>query len=68
MKERSQSSIKETMRNIGLDSDIAEKINKGAGLTNNDASNFARDNRNLVSLTAEQESKLLKYIVNKIPK
>ncbi|WP_246545284.1 glycoside hydrolase family protein [Photorhabdus hainanensis] len=63
MKERSQSSIKETMRNIGLDSDIAEKISKGAGLTNNDASNFARDNRNLVSLTAEQETKLLKYIV-----
>ncbi|MEE3664819.1 glycoside hydrolase family protein [Brenneria sp. g21c3] len=63
MKKRSPESIKNTMISIGLDARTAEKISKAAGLQNNQASEFATNNQNMVKLTEEQETQRLRVTV-----
>jgi len=63
MKGRSEQSIKAKMIEIGLDSLTAEKISKAAGLQDDKASQFVKDNATLVRLTDEQETNLLRATV-----
>lgn len=63
MKERSADSINAKMIEIGLDTIIAEKISKAAGLKDDQANQFVADNARLVRLTAEQETNLLRATV-----
>ncbi len=63
MKNRSSESIKNTMISIGLNVETAEKISKASGLQNSQASEFAKNNHNLVRLTEAQETQLLRVTV-----
>lgn len=63
MKERSEESIKDTMLKIGLTPQVAEKVSKASHLSHKKAENFAKTNKYLVKLTAEQETALLKVTV-----
>jgi hypothetical protein len=63
MKERSASQIANDLKSIGVASDSAEKASAGAGLKHAEADDFADDNHDLLSLTQEQQVKLLKQIV-----
>jgi GH24 family phage-related lysozyme (muramidase) len=51
------------MIEIGLDSVTAEKISKAAGLHDDKASQFVKDNATLVRLTDDQETNLLRATV-----
>ena len=66
MKERSAEAITADMIAIGINRDTAQKIAKGAGLTDTTtptAAQFAKSNRGLVTLRREQEIGLLRHIV-----
>ena len=63
MKGRSQSAITHDMTAIGLAQAVAGKIAAAAGLHGAKAQAFADDNEDLVSLTAGQETGLLKLII-----
>ncbi|WP_261134500.1 pesticin C-terminus-like muramidase [Serratia entomophila] len=63
MKARSIDSIKKIMIAIGLDSTTADKISAAAGLQQQQAKDFSKENHNLVALTDTQETELLKFIV-----
>ncbi|WP_230965277.1 glycoside hydrolase family protein [Burkholderia pseudomultivorans] len=63
MKGRSEAEITADMKAIGLPDETASGIAKAAGKEGADANNFARNNRNLVNLTHEQEVGLLRHTV-----
>jgi len=63
MKERVSPSIVTDMIAIGIDSSSAQKIGEAAGKQGSDAQKFALENKNLVNLSQEQETKLLANIV-----
>lgn len=60
MKERSAASVKSQLLALGLSNDVAEKASAGAGKSGHDARAFAKDNKYLIDLTAEQEKQLLR--------
>jgi GH24 family phage-related lysozyme (muramidase) len=63
MKERSSSMIEADLVAIGLDKEIAKQAAKAAGLKDDTAKQFAKDNKHLINLTADQEMNLLKKTV-----
>lgn len=60
MKGRSAASIKSQLLALGLSDDIAEKASAASGKEGHDANKFAKDHKNLINLTAEQEKQLLR--------
>ncbi|MDN7426178.1 glycoside hydrolase family protein [Burkholderia sp. AU45388] len=63
MKGRSEAGIIADMKAIGLSDETAEGIAKAAGKQDSDANDFAKNNRNVVDLTHEQEVGLLRHTV-----
>ncbi|MBN3835250.1 glycoside hydrolase family protein [Burkholderia sp. Ac-20344] len=63
MKGRSEAGIVADMKVIGLSDEAAAGIAKAAGKEDSDANDFAKNNRNLVDLTHEQEVGLLRHTV-----
>ncbi|MDN7889996.1 glycoside hydrolase family protein [Burkholderia cepacia] len=63
MKGRSEAGIIADMKAIGLSDETAAGIAKAAGKEDSDANDFAKNNRNLVDLTHEQEVGLLRHTV-----
>jgi hypothetical protein len=63
MKERTKHSIMHDMMRLGLSRNVADQISAGSKLTGSDAQDFAEDNDDLVSLTKQQETQLLRLIV-----
>ncbi|AKM39021.1 MULTISPECIES: glycoside hydrolase family protein [Burkholderia] len=63
MKGRSEAGIAADMKAIGLSDEAAAGIAKAAGKQDSDANDFAKNNRNLVDLTHEQEVGLLRHTV-----
>lgn len=59
MKTRTAPSIANDMTAIGLDAATAKKISGGASLVSGEAKKFAVDNKMLVNLTSQQETRLL---------
>jgi GH24 family phage-related lysozyme (muramidase) len=59
MRDRSRAEVEQKLRFIKLPSDLATKAAAGAGLRGEAAKKFARDNKNLVNLTDDQQSRLL---------
>lgn len=60
MKGRSADSIKSQLLALGLSADVAEKASAASGKEGHNAKQFAKDNKNLINLTAEQEKQLLR--------
>lgn len=60
---RTAADVKARLLSLGLKEDQAEKASQGAGKTGSSASRFAKDNKDLINLTAEQEKKLLDLTV-----
>lgn len=63
MKGRSEAGIIADMKAIGLSDETAAGIAKAAGKEDSAANDFAKDNRNVVDLTHEQEVGLLRHTV-----
>jgi GH24 family phage-related lysozyme (muramidase) len=63
MKSRDAVTIEADMKAIGVDATTAAAIAKAAGLSHAEAKKFRDDNKDLVSLEADQETALLTYIV-----
>jgi len=63
MRERSRVKVKADLMAIGLAADVAEKAAAGAGLRGHDAETFAKDNKALIDLTAEQEIALMDLVL-----
>lgn len=59
MRDRSRAEVEQKLRSIKIPSDLATKAAAGAGLRGEAARKFARDNKNLVNLTDDQQSRLL---------
>ncbi|MBS0964490.1 glycoside hydrolase family protein [Acetobacter okinawensis] len=59
MRDRSRTEVEQKLRSIKVPSDLATKAAAGAGLRGETARKFARDNKNLVNLTNDQQSRLL---------
>ncbi|GBQ74860.1 hypothetical protein AA0521_2560 [Komagataeibacter intermedius NRIC 0521] len=59
MRDRSRAEVEQKLRSIKIPSDLAAKAAAGAGLRGEAARKFARDNKNLVNLTDDQQSRLL---------
>ncbi|MFT8723726.1 MAG: hypothetical protein ABF759_14325, partial [Acetobacter malorum] len=59
MRDRSRTEVEQKLRSIKVPSDLATKAAAGAGLRGEAARKFARDNKNLVNLTNDQQSRLL---------
>jgi hypothetical protein len=65
MKARSSSSIASDMLAIGLQATVSNKISQAAGLSGEDASQFAADNYDLVNLSDDQQIQLLRNTVKR---
>lgn len=63
MKERTAEVVESDLRGIGVSADSAKKASEGAGKRDDAAQKFATDHHNLINLTNEQETKLLKLVV-----
>lgn len=63
MLERTQSEIKQKLISIGIDATSAAKAAEGATKSHKDASDFAVQNKNLIDLTRQQETDLLRLTV-----
>ncbi|MCI4592607.1 glycoside hydrolase family protein [Sphingobium sp. BYY-5] len=63
MKGRSAAEIERDLTAIGVDPSAARKAGEGAGLTGATARDFAATNKDLISLTADQEKTLLRQTV-----
>ncbi|ASL39769.1 MULTISPECIES: glycoside hydrolase family protein [Acetobacter] len=59
MRDRSRAEVEQKLRSIKIPPDLATKAAAGAGLRGEAARKFARDNKNLVNLTNNQQSYLL---------
>ena len=59
MRDRSRAEVEQKLRSIKLPPDLATKAAAGAGLRGEAARKFAQDNKNLVNLTDDQQSRLL---------
>lgn len=59
MRDRSRKEIEQKLRDIKINSYLAAKVAAGAGLRGEAAMRFTRDNQNLISLTDDQQSRLL---------
>ena len=65
MKERSTTSVSTDLQAIGIAQKLADDASQGAGLTDQSAKDFARDNAQLLTLTDEQQTALLRHIIGK---
>ncbi len=63
MKGKSQDQIVRDLTAIGISPTVAARAGQGAGLTGQQASSFARANRDLINLTPAQEKALLQNTV-----
>ncbi|WP_176700599.1 glycoside hydrolase family protein, partial [Gilliamella sp. App4-10] len=64
MKERSSENILNDLLDIGISSDIAQKVSNAAGLKKEtEINSFITENKDVISLTEEQEKLLLKKII-----
>jgi GH24 family phage-related lysozyme (muramidase)/LysM repeat protein len=63
MKGRSAAAIEHDLIAVGVSADAARKAGEGAGLSGAAARDFAAANKNLISLTADQEKALLRQTV-----
>jgi len=63
MKMRKKADVMKTLMDIGLNKEVVEQASNGAGLEPSDAEDFADDNEDLITLTKEQQLKLLPLIV-----
>ncbi len=68
MKERSAATIESDMLALGLESKVAQEISLAANLKNEEAQNFAKQNKFLVDLTRAQEVRLLSIIIEQYEK
>jgi GH24 family phage-related lysozyme (muramidase) len=59
MRDRSRAEIEQKLRDIDIDPSLVSRVAAGAGLRGEAAKRFAKDNRNLVNLTDDQQSRLL---------
>ena len=59
MRDRSRAEIEQRLRDIGINASLASRVAVGAGLRGEAAKRFAKDNRNLVNLTDDQQRHLL---------
>ncbi|WP_354857947.1 glycoside hydrolase family protein [Acetobacter fabarum] len=59
MRDRSLMEVEQELRSIKVPSDLATKAAAGAGLRGEVTRKFARDNKNLINLTDDQQSRLL---------
>ena len=59
MRDRSRAEIEQKLRDIGINSSLVSRVAAGAGLRGEAARRFARDNRNLVNPTDDQQRRLL---------
>jgi GH24 family phage-related lysozyme (muramidase) len=59
MRDRSRAEIEQKLRDVGIDSSVVSRVAAGAGLRGEAAKRFAKDNRNLVDLTDDQQRRLL---------
>ncbi|PYD50254.1 hypothetical protein CFR79_10625 [Komagataeibacter saccharivorans] len=59
MRDRSRAEIEQKLRDIGISSSLVPRVAAGAGLRGEAARKFARDNKNLVNLTDDQQKRLL---------
>ena len=64
MGKRNSQEIIDTMMSIGVAQSIAEHISKAANLTENSAMEFVNNNKNLITLTEDEEFNLLKKIIS----
>jgi hypothetical protein len=63
MKARNSAEVQGDLIAIGVVSDVASEIAGAAGLAHSEAKNFALENKNLVSLSQDQEMNLLRHVV-----
>ena len=59
MRDRSRAEVEQKLRDIGINSSLVSRVAAGAGLRGEAARKFARDNKNLVNLTDDQQRRLL---------
>jgi GH24 family phage-related lysozyme (muramidase) len=59
MRDRSQAEIEQKLRDVGINSNLASRVAAGVGLRGDAARRFTEDNRNLITLTGDQQRRLL---------
>ncbi|WP_048849229.1 glycoside hydrolase family protein [Tanticharoenia sakaeratensis] len=59
MRDRSQAEIEQKLRDVGINSNLASRVAAGGGLRGDAARRFTEDNRNLITLTGDQQRRLL---------